>query len=181
MGGILARIAQGDTSAVEECLDLYGGLVWSIARRFSSSNAQAEDAVQEIFLHLWQRAARFDPSKASEKTFIAMIARRRMIDLLRRTANRPRELSLEVLRDNPGSRGDRRLERNLEAKLASRALDELSDAERRAIIMNVCYGYTHVEISQATGTPLGTVKSYISRGLKKARDYLAQGKEARKR
>ncbi|HSR50029.1 MAG TPA: sigma-70 family RNA polymerase sigma factor [Acidobacteriota bacterium] len=181
MSDVLQQIANGKASAVEDCLDLYGGLVWSIARRFSSTAAQAEEAVQEIFLHLWQQASRFDPGKGSEKAFVAMVARRRMIDELRRLENRPRELPLENLPENPTSRADQRLERSLEAQLASRALDGLKPDQRRAIILSVCYGYTHAEISEATSTPLGTVKSYISRGLKKVRECLLEGKGAASR
>ena len=85
---ILERIAAGDANAVQECMDLYGNLVWSLARRFTRSAAEAEDAVQEVFLDVWKSAARFDAKRASEKTFVAMIARRRLIDLLRRTEAR---------------------------------------------------------------------------------------------
>ena len=76
---ILNRIAAGDPDAVQECLDQFGGLVWSLARRLTSSESDAEDAVQEIFVEIWRKAERYDPSIASESTFIAMLARRRLI------------------------------------------------------------------------------------------------------
>ncbi|MCX5746449.1 MAG: sigma-70 family RNA polymerase sigma factor, partial [Proteobacteria bacterium] len=84
---LLARVAVGDRGALRECLDRYGGLVWSIARRFEAS--EAEDAVQEIFVDLWKSAVRYDPEVASEPTFIAMIARRRLIDRRRSRGRRP--------------------------------------------------------------------------------------------
>src|SRR5687768_17786487 len=84
---LLARVAQGDALAGREVLARYGGLVWSIARRFEAGDA--EDAVQEIFLDLWKSAARFDPAIASEAAFIAMIARRRLIDRKRTRRRRP--------------------------------------------------------------------------------------------
>ena len=62
---VLPRVAAGDPGAVEECLDRYGGLVWSLARRHTRMRGEAEDAVQEIFLALWKNAGRFDRSKAS--------------------------------------------------------------------------------------------------------------------
>ena len=77
--GILERIAAGDPAAVDDCLRSYGGLVWSLARRFSPNHAEAEDAVQEIFIDVWRSAARFDRQRASENTYITMIARRRLI------------------------------------------------------------------------------------------------------
>src|SRR5436190_14026687 len=84
---LLGRVAAGDEAAVRECLARYGGLVWSIARRFEPSDA--EDAVQEIFLDLWKSAARFDRAVASETAFVAMIARRRLIDRRRTRGRRP--------------------------------------------------------------------------------------------
>ena len=81
---VLHRVAAGDRAAVRECLARYGGLVWSLVRRSTSDAAEAEDAVQEIFVDVWQSASRFDPAVASEATFIAMIARRRLIDRARR-------------------------------------------------------------------------------------------------
>ena len=77
---ILERVAAGDTQAVDECMSTYRGLVWSLARRQLANHADAEDAVQEIFIEIWRNAARFDPAVASEQTFISMIARRRLID-----------------------------------------------------------------------------------------------------
>src|SRR5215813_5986353 len=84
---LLARVASGDRGAVRDCIARYGGLVWSIARRFEG--ADAEDAVQEIFLDLWKSAARFDPRIASESAFVAMITRRRLIDRRRTRRRRP--------------------------------------------------------------------------------------------
>src|SRR5262252_1163156 len=88
---LLARVGAGDASAVRECLQRFGGLVWSLARRFSSSPSDAEDAVQEIFVDLWRSAKKYDPRAASEATFVAMIARRRLIDRLRSRQRRKEE------------------------------------------------------------------------------------------
>jgi RNA polymerase sigma-70 factor (ECF subfamily) len=86
---ILVRIAQGDRAAVRDCLDRHGGLVWSLARRLCPDPADLEDAVQEIFIDLWSAARRYDPAVAAESTFVAMIARRRLIDRRRRAARGP--------------------------------------------------------------------------------------------
>jgi len=95
---VLRRIAGGLSAAVRECIDRYGALIWSLARRLSRSSPDAEDATQEIFLDLWRNAGRFDESKGSEKLFIAMLARRRLIDRLRKTRIEvPTESSPEIL------------------------------------------------------------------------------------
>jgi RNA polymerase sigma-70 factor (ECF subfamily) len=85
---ILQRIASGDRTAVDDCLKAYGGLVWSIARKMLRNTEEAEDAVQEIFIDIWKNAERFDASRASETTFVAMIARRRLIDKIRYSTRR---------------------------------------------------------------------------------------------
>ena len=95
MATILKRIASGNTPAVQECLDTYGGLVWSLALRMLPNANEAEDAVQEIFIDIWKNAERFDEAQASETTFIAMIARRRLIDRLRKVNRQPNIDSLE--------------------------------------------------------------------------------------
>ncbi|MBU3729210.1 MAG: sigma-70 family RNA polymerase sigma factor [Phycisphaerales bacterium] len=67
----------------------FSGLVWSIARKLSADPSDAEDAVQEVFIDLWRSAHRFDPAKGTETTFVATIARRRLIDRGRRRQRRP--------------------------------------------------------------------------------------------
>ena len=94
---VLQRIASGDPAAVGECIDQYGPLVWSLARRLSRTASDAEDATQEIFLDIWRSAGRFDASQGSDKVFIAMIARRRLIDRLRKKSAEPPMESTDVL------------------------------------------------------------------------------------
>jgi RNA polymerase sigma factor (sigma-70 family) len=158
---LLARVASGDGAAVRECIAQYGGLVWSIARRFEL--ADAEDAVQEIFLDLWKSAARFDPNVASEATFIAMIARRRLIDRRRTRRRRP---ATEQLPEIPAMASDAmQPDATTEARKAAAALDQLRPEQRQVIVLSTCHGMSHGEISAQTGMPLGTVKAHARRGL----------------
>jgi RNA polymerase sigma-70 factor (ECF subfamily) len=170
---VLQRIAAGDAKAVQECIDQYSRLVWSIARRFAPSPAEAEDAVQEVFLDLWKSASRFDPARASETTFVAMVARRRLIDLLRRGERRPQ---LTAIPENFDFADDEqeRLEVSVEASMAARALKVLKPEQRRVLVMSVYHGMSHGEIVESTGMPLGTVKSHIRRGLSEIRAALGQ-------
>lgn len=171
---VLQRIAAGDAKAVQECIDQYSRLVWYIARRFSPSPAEAEDAVQEVFLDLWKSASRFDPARASEKTFVAMVARRRLIDLLRRSERRPQLSAIPEDFDFPDD-GQERLEVSVEASMAARAMNVLKPEQRRVLVMSVYHGMSHGEIVESTGMPLGTVKSHIRRGLTEIREALGQG------
>jgi len=75
----LLRIADGEKSAVEDCVNQYGKLIWALAKTFSSTTVDAEAAVLEIFNDIWEHAARFDASKIKESEFIVQIAQRRLI------------------------------------------------------------------------------------------------------
>jgi len=158
---LLARVAAGDAVAIREVLATYGGLVWSIARRFEV--ADAEDAVQEIFLDLWKSAGRFDPAIASEAAFIAMIARRRLIDRRRTRRRRP---TTENLGEVPSiaDEGTTGPDVCAEANQAARALAQLRPEQRQVLVLS-SQGLSHGEISARTGMPLGTVKAHARRGL----------------
>jgi RNA polymerase sigma-70 factor (ECF subfamily) len=169
---ILNRIARGDKTAVQECLDKYGGLVWSLARRMSPNTEDAEDAVQEIFIDIWKNADRFDEEQSSETTFIAMIARRRLIDRLRHSNRRISAGSLEDMHSEPTIRADEEMQASIEAKNAARVLRTLRPEQRQILILSIVQGLSHQEIAEALKMPLGTVKTHARRGLLLAREFL---------
>lgn len=172
---LLHRAHRGDEIAVRACLAQYGGLVWSLARRLSPSASDAEDAVQEIFFDVWRSAGRFDPSVTSEATFIAMIARRRLIDRKRRSDRRP---STEPLVDSEVGPGQApRGELCAEASMAAKALSKLRPEQRQVLALSIGQGLTYEEIAESTGMPLGTVKAHARRGLIQVRQEL-QGEES---
>lgn len=162
---LLSRIAAGDGAAVKECLDRYGALVWSVVRKAWVDVATVEDLVQEIFIEVWSSAERFDPERASEATFIATIARRRVIDRRRRVGRRPDFESVEDVEVGIEDDALSSVDVGDDARQARAALDELRPEQRKVILMSVVEGLTHPEIASATGLPLGTVKSHIRRGL----------------
>ena len=169
---LLERIAQGDASAVTECMDAYGNLVWALARRLSATSADAEDAVQEIFIEIWRSAPRYDPAVAPEAVFVATIARRRLIDRIRARKRRPTtEAFDEEFTPDPGSGADAGA-LAVDLSIASRALAELGESQREILLLGIVDGLTHSEIALATGKPLGTVKTQMRRGLMKIRDLL---------
>ncbi len=173
---ILERIGAGDQLAVAEALDCFGGLVWSIARNWCDNAADAEDATQEIFLEIWKSAGRYDPNSGSEAVFISTIARRRMIDKLRAKDRRPRTESLDEsltmgIADPAPDMGMLAAD----ADIAARAVAELDPGQQQILLMGVVQGMTHSEIAEATGKPLGTVKTQIRRGLVRVRELIEQG------
>jgi RNA polymerase sigma-70 factor (ECF subfamily) len=170
---LLSRIAAGDPNAVGDCLERYGGLVWSLVRRFLGQSADAEDAAQEIFVDLWRNAPRFNPALASESTFVTLIARRRLIDRRRRMQRHPEPGPLpESVPERPGG-GTALVDVRDEAARAAAALDALREEQRRVLQLAVYHGLTHEEIARVTGLPLGTVKTHARRGLIRVRELLA--------
>lgn len=172
---LLPRVAAGDPAAVAEVLDRYGGLVWSLARRLTGRPDDAEDAVQEIFIDIWKSAARFDGAIASEKTFVAMIARRRLIDRRRHAGRRPVTDPILPHLEAVASEGPQTMEANVEASLARGALAELKPKERNVVLLSAYHGFSHGQIADRTGLPLGTVKTYVRRGLMRVRERLTAG------
>lgn len=172
---ILQRIAGGDGNAVQDCLNKYGGLVWSIARKMLRNTDEAEDAVQEIFVDVWKNAERFDESKSSETTYIAMIARRRLIDKIRYSARRLSPESLDDVLLEPFTRADKEMQMSIEAREAAEAMRNLRPEQQQVLRLSIVQGLSHQEISEATGMPLGTVKTHARRGILQVREYLGLG------
>ncbi len=169
---ILNRIADGDKSAVGECLNKFGGLVWSLARRMCPNKDDAEDAVQEIFIDVWKNAARFDEAQASEATFIAMIARRRLIDRLRKNQRQPGIDSFEDILVEPAQHSNVTMQTSIEAKQAAEAMKHLRPEQRQILQLSIVQGFSHQEIADAMQMPLGTVKTHARRGLIQVRSVL---------
>jgi RNA polymerase sigma-70 factor (ECF subfamily) len=153
-------------------MDQYGALVWSLARRLSRTASDAEDATQEIFLDIWRSAGRFDASQGSDKVFIAMIARRRLIDRLRKKSAEPPMDPVEVLESVAWSDPGTSAETSLEADQATRALAELRPEQRQVLELGLLHGLSQSEIAARLGMPLGTVKSFMRRGLIRVREYM---------
>jgi len=173
---LLAEVATGDSKAFEELTKKYGNLIWSIARRYLSNQAEAEDAVQEIFLALWQSASRFDANKGSEITFIATIARRRLIDGLRKNNKHKILQSIDDAINNDVFKQKSNLEKNAELSLAIGILETLEKKDQELLSLSIYQGYSHVEIAKLLNLPLGTVKTKIRRNLMKIREKIKGGK-----
>ena len=169
---ILQRIAEGDKTAVQDCLDTYGGLVWSLARRMLSNTDEAEDAVQETFIDIWKNAERFDEKQASETTFVAMIARRRLIDRVRKNQRQVSADSLDDILVEPSGNFHQNMQIGVEAKEAAKELYNLRPEQRQVLQLSIYQGLSHQEISNLTGMPVGTVKTHARRGLLQIRENL---------
>jgi RNA polymerase sigma-70 factor (ECF subfamily) len=162
---LLQQVATGDEAAIRAVITTYRGLIWSIARRFEPSDV--EDAVQDVFLDIWKHAHRFDPAISTEATFVAMIARRRVIDRRRRQSRRDRtaaEIATIMVEAPPSP------EVGAEAAMVARGMSQLSPDQRAVLTLAVREGLTHTEIATRLAMPLGTVKAHARRGLIAMRD-----------
>jgi len=175
---LMKRIARGEDAAVAEVMEQYGSLVWAIARRLTRNPSDAEDAVQEIFTDVWRSAHRFDPAAGSEKVFVTMIARRRLIDRMRRLANRVQTESSDVLDELGFHTPDTAGEISVEAERAARVVATLRPEQRKVIELGLLQGLSHADIASVTGMPLGTVKTFMRRGLIAVREKLGVTAEA---
>jgi RNA polymerase sigma factor (sigma-70 family) len=170
---LLQRVGQGEPGAVTACIDRFGGLVWTLARRMSPTNTDAEDAVQEIFTEIWQHADRYDPSVASETAFVAMITRRRLIDRYRRSSRVPSMMPVDEKFDSPtlGATEDR-TELSEESVRVLAAMESLSKDQQQVLRLSLIQGLSHEKIARSLDMPLGTVKTHARRGLIRLRDSL---------
>jgi RNA polymerase sigma factor (sigma-70 family) len=175
---LLQRVADNEPGAAEACLESYGGLVWSLARRFLQNRADAEDAAQEIFVDIWKSAGRYDPAVASEAAFVAMIARRRLIDRLRKSGRTPKtaELLEETTLSQPTAGKANGPEGAEDLAQAIAAMDALGTEQSRVLRLSLGQGLSHQQIADATGMPVGTVKTHIRRGLIQVRQRVAQAR-----
>lgn len=175
---LLKRVANGDGGALKEVMDQFGGLVWSLARRSCYNPADAEDATQEIFLDIWKSAARYDESKGSETLFVSMIARRRLIDRIRRQGREPRMDDIDAPGFELASVNEDEGETASEAAIAAKAVATLKPAQQRVLELGLLQGLSHSEIADVTGMPLGTVKTQMRRGLIRVRELMEVGELA---
>jgi RNA polymerase sigma-70 factor (ECF subfamily) len=169
---LLQRIGSGDTGAMIACMDRFRGLIWSLVRRSCSNAADAEDVVQEIFISLWRSAHRFDPTIASESTFVSVIARR-LIDRTRQRIRRP--TPGPILQDVESDHAEQPRCQTTEASaLTQAAMKKLRPEQQQVLQLSIECGCSHEQIATSTGLPLGTVKTHARRGLLRLREALIE-------
>jgi len=168
----MKRIAGGEASALAELYDRYAARVLGLTTRILADTQEAEDILQEVFLHAWRNPSNYDAGRGSLLTWILILARSRAIDRVRSLRRRGRDLQVD-LNDRPiASEEDieRRAGLRQEERAIHRVLSEMPADQRRAIELAYFGGYTQTEIASLTGAPLGTVKTRLRQGLIKLRE-----------
>ena len=168
---MLDRVRAGDESAMAELYDRYAPVVYSAALRILGESAAAEDVLQDVFVRLWRNPEAFDANRGSLAAWLAVIARHRAIDQMRK--RRPEaDFDEVVLSFDPDLNG---LAERAEALEQVRGvLAGMNSEQRTALEMAFFEGMTHTEIAVLTGEPLGTVKTRIRNALILIRKALAR-------
>ncbi len=171
---LLARVAERDSEAFAILYDELSSMVFGLTLRISKSRALAEEVTQEVFIQVWNQAARFDPTKGSVRSWVATIAHRRAVDVVRHTqASTNRDASIPAPGWSPDI-ADEIVEAEDQATVR-RALEGLTDLQREAIELAYFGGLTYSEVATRLGAPLGTVKTRMRDGLAKIRSTLGEG------
>ena len=162
---LVARLRRRDPSAVEELHARFGGMVFGYLARVLGDRGAAEDVHQQVFLEVWQRGPAFDPGRAGAGTWIMTIARSRAIDQLRRRVPEPHDPAAAPVEDP----ADDAVDELFDQWWLATVLAELPAQEQRVLRMRFADGLSQTEIAEALDIPLGTVKSWMSRGLERLR------------
>jgi RNA polymerase sigma-70 factor (ECF subfamily) len=170
---LLERCAAADSNALERLYELAAPMLFASLTRILRRRALAEEALQDVFVSIWQRAAQFSAERGRPMAWMMSIARYRAIDLLRH------ERSAPVLVPDLPEPADPRQESTEElsswmpgAGLIERCLAALTERQRQCLELAFVAGNSHEDIARLTGNPLGTVKSWIRRGLQSLRQCL---------
>ncbi|MFG0326304.1 MAG: RNA polymerase sigma factor [Phycisphaerales bacterium JB037] len=169
---LMQRVATGDEQAVQDLYDRFGSLVYRLAYQAMPTRAEAEDAVQEVFIRLWRTADRYDPKRAALVTWVMLIARRHLVDRLRRSRARLRPSSIheappagaEAASESVGMEQSERFE-----ALMGR-VSALPELQQTVVVRAYLGGQTLRQIGEELGVPLGTIKSALSRALLRLRE-----------
>ena len=170
----LSRVAQGDRDALREVYDRTSAKLYGLCLRILDDRSEAEDAMQDIYLNVWRRAGAFDPTRSSPVTWLAVIARSRAIDRLRASSKPRSTASIEAASEvrDPAPDALSELARAQENGQLNGCVEELEQRQGSAIRSAFFDGLTYSQLADRADVPLGTMKSWIRRGLIKLRECL---------
>ena len=177
---LLVSAGRGDTEAFTALYDLLAARVHGLVRQIVRDPAQSDEVTQEVFIHVWRRAARFDPELGTAATWVLTVAHRRAVDRVRSVqAATERELRAFALDPRSDDRGyddvTEQVETKLEYQRLRRCLLSLTTLQRESITLAYYSGYTYREVANVLDVPLSTVKTRMRDGLIRLRDCLAVG------
>ena len=173
---LITAVARGEHPALLALYDRHGRVAYGLAYRILGDAGAAEEAVQDAYLRIWQRASTFDASRGGARSWLLTVVHHCAIDLLRRRAGAPPVVAgLDEMADRrsvPDAWSE--VSGRIESERVRTAVETLPGEQRRAIEMAFFDGLTHREIAERDGLPLGTVKGRLRLGLKRLSGLLAE-------
>ena len=169
----LARVAEGDQAALRAVYDATAAKLFGVCLRISGDREAAEDILQQVYLKVWDRAGRFDPERASPITWLCAIARNTAIDWRRANGGAthlPENAAAAVADDSPLA--PEVIDAATQRARIFDCLEALEERPRRAIRAAFFDGLTYSQLAEAMAVPLGTLKSWVRRGLIQLRGCL---------
>lgn len=159
---LILAVGSGDQQAMAELYKRYSSVVYAVALRVLGDTGAAEDVLQEIFMQVWRNPGAFEASRGNLAPWLAVMTRNRAVDLLRK--RRPQtEISENTISIEPDLASE--TDRGRAVDKVRAVLKDMPAAQRSALEMAYFEGYSHSEISEKTGEPLGTIKTRIRAGL----------------
>ncbi|HEX3836965.1 MAG TPA: sigma-70 family RNA polymerase sigma factor [Steroidobacteraceae bacterium] len=172
--GLLAQVALGNRTAFEALYRGTANRLFGICLRILRQRPEAEDALQEVYTTVWRKAAQFDPQKAGATAWLAMIARNKAIDRLRALPAHAARASFELAGnlEDQGASPAQAVETSKDRARLEHCLDGL-EPKRRSLIRAAFFdGLTYEQLAARIESPLGSIKSWIRRGLLQLRECL---------
>ena len=173
----MRRLTTGERAALEEIYRATSAKLFGICLRILKDEKEAEDALQDVYINLWRRADRYDPERASPISWLATFARNRAVDRLRVGKVRKGSVGEEQaapLADTAPLADSMMIDAEREARVHV-CLEKLDENPREAIRTAFFEGRTYAEIAENQGVPLGTMKSWVRRGLQKLKTCMERG------
>jgi RNA polymerase sigma-70 factor (ECF subfamily) len=173
-GVLLEKVAQGDQAAFSDLYDVLSSRVLGLIIRVLKDHSQSEEVTQEVFLEVWQTAARFDSNKGGAATWILTMAHRRAVDRVRSSqSSRDRDTKIGIRDYAPDyDNVADTVEVRVEHERVSKALARLTELQRQAVTLAYYGGYSHSEVASILSVPIGTVKTRLRDGMIRLRDEL---------
>lgn len=177
---MMRRVSDGDEQAIGELYDRFGSLVYRMAYQSMPTRAEADDAVQEVFVRLWRTAGKFDPKRASLVTWVMMLTRRHLVDRLRRRQARIQAGTLEESWAGASETRSPTADMEQDERLAGLLdkIEKLPELQRTVVTRAYLRGQTLKQIGVELDVPLGTVKSALSRALARLRERVSNQEAA---
>ncbi|MFN3617563.1 MAG: sigma-70 family RNA polymerase sigma factor [Aquabacterium sp.] len=190
LADLLSRTALGDRVAFDTLYRHTSAHLLGVILRIQSDRAQAEDVLQEVYVNIWRSAQSFNPALSQPSTWLNSIARNRAIDSLRRRQTSPQTVSSVVTdaddeetdmlnalpSDAPGPLD--LLEQASEAMALQDCMAQLNKGQRQSLALAYYQGLSHSEVAEQLRQPLGTVKSWVRRGLQGLKNCLERASMA---